>query len=59
MIPALLHQIEVRMAELRLSMAVGNASSWEAYQRMVGEYQGLQSVLDMLNEMLREKDRDD
>lgn len=59
MIPHLLHKIEVRMAELRASMAQGNASTWESYQRMVGEYQGLQQTLDYINDLLREKDRED
>ena len=32
------------------------APDWEAYQRMVGEYQGLQSTLDMIDNMLEEEE---
>jgi len=44
---------------LQVSLAGGNAMTWEAYQRMVGEHQGLQTTLDMIDSMLdEEKNRD-
>ena len=59
MIEALIHRIKVRQAELQVSLAVGMASTWEAYQRMVGEHQGLQTTLDILDSMLEEERNQD
>jgi hypothetical protein len=59
MIEALIHRIKIRQNELQVSLAGGNAMTWEAYQRMVGEHQGLQTTLDMIDSMLdEEKNRD-
>jgi len=55
MIEALIHRIKIRQAELQMSLAAGNAMTWEAYQRMVGEHQGLQTTLDMIDAMLDEE----
>jgi hypothetical protein len=55
MIPALIHVIKLQQAEIGASLAQGNATTWEAYQRMVGEAQGLQYVLDSINRMLDEE----
>jgi hypothetical protein len=52
----LISGIKTSQSEIALSLANGNAPTWEAYQRMVGEYQGLQSSLDILNNLLREDD---
>lgn len=38
-----------------MSLAAGNAMTWEAYQRMVGEHQGLQTAMDMIDAMLDEE----
>jgi hypothetical protein len=56
MIEALIHRIKIRQSELQISLAVGTPMTWEAYQRMVGEYQGLQSTLDMIDSMLEEEE---
>jgi len=56
MIEALIHRIKIRQSELQISLAVGTPMTWEAYQRMVGEYQGLQSTLDMIDNMLEEEE---
>jgi ubiquinone/menaquinone biosynthesis C-methylase UbiE len=59
MIEQLIHRIKVRQAELQISLAAGTAMTWEAYQRMVGEHQGLQTTMDMIDSMLEEeKNRD-
>lgn len=59
MIEQLIHLIKIRQSELQLSLAVGMAFNFDAYQRMVGEYQGLQRTLDMIDNMLEEeKDQD-
>jgi hypothetical protein len=55
MISALIHVIKLHQAEIGASLAQGNASTWESYQRMVGEAQGLQYVLDQINRMLDEE----
>lgn len=54
MIEALIHRIKIRQAEIRESLAHG-MPTWEAYQRVVGEYQGLQSAMDMIDNMLEEE----
>jgi hypothetical protein len=56
MIEALIHRIKIRQSELQVSLAVGTPMTWEAYQRMVGEYQGLQTTLDMIDNMLEEEE---
>lgn len=52
----LIGEIEARQAEIRLSLADGNAASWEAYQRIVGHYAGLAESLQILNQLLKEDD---
>jgi hypothetical protein len=59
MIEALIHRIKVRQAELQVSLAAGMPATWEAYNRMVGEHQGLQSVMDMIDAMLEESSNQD
>jgi hypothetical protein len=59
MVNQLIHRIKLRQSELQASLAVGNAQNWEAYQRMVGTYHGLQSTLDMINDMLDEEKNKD
>ncbi len=56
MIGALIHVIKERQATLRLSLAQGSAPNFEAYQRLVGEYQGLQWLLDTIDAKLAEQD---
>ena len=42
-----------------MALAHGVPSTWDGYQRMVGEHQGLQATLTMIDEMLDdEKNRD-
>ena len=58
MIEALIHRVKIRQAEIRESLAHG-VPTWEAYQRIVGEYQGLQETMDMIDNMLEEEKRQD
>ena len=51
--------IKTSQSQIALSLAHGNASSWEAYQRMVGQHQGLQEALDILNNILKEEDENE
>jgi hypothetical protein len=46
--------LKALQGELALSLARGNAPAWEAYQRMVGQYQGIQDALDLLDKLLKE-----
>ena len=59
MLESLIHRIKIRQAELHLSLAQGVPASWDGYQRMVGEYQGLQLTLDMIDAMLDEEKNQD
>ena len=54
----LIGAVESRQAKIRLSLADGNAASWETYQRMVGHYAGLAESMQILNQLLKE-DNDD
>jgi hypothetical protein len=54
MIEQLIHSIKVRQAEIQVSLANGTPFNWESYQRMVGQYQGFQGVIDMIDNMLEE-----
>lgn len=56
MISELIHQIQVRQAELRLSLVQNPVGDHATYSRIVGEYQGLQWILDTLNAKLAEND---
>ena len=51
--------IKASQSQLALSLAQGNASTWEAYQRMVGQYRGLEDALLILNNLLKEPDEDE
>lgn len=59
MIERLIHLIKIRQAEMQISLAQGNPVTWEAYQRMVGEHQGLQAAMDMIDNMLEEEKNQD
>ena len=47
---------KARQAEIAFSLGAGNASTWEAYQRMVGIYLGHQEVLDAINNLLDQEE---
>ena len=55
MISELIHAIKVRQVDISISLANGNASTWESYQKMVGEYQGYQVVLNLIESKLEEQ----
>jgi len=54
----LISAIRTRQAEIAASLAGGTATTWESYQRLVGQHQGLQESLDILNSLLKEDDED-
>lgn len=59
MIDQLIHRIKIRQAELQVSLAQGIPASWDGYQRIVGEHQGLQKTLDIIDAMLEEEKHQD
>ena len=50
--------VKARQAEIAQGLAHGNASDFNAYQRLVGENLGLDQSLEILNHLLKE-DEDD
>jgi hypothetical protein len=50
--------VKARQAEIAQGLAHGNASDFNAYQRLVGENLGLEQSLEILNHLLKE-DEDD
>jgi len=50
--------VKARQTEIASGLAHGNAPDYNAYQRLVGENQGLEASLEILNHLMRE-DEDD
>jgi uncharacterized membrane protein (UPF0136 family) len=48
-----------RQAVIAASLAAGNAANWETYQRMVGQHAGLEEALQVIENFIREDNRDD
>lgn len=51
--------IEKRKTAISESLGDGHASSFDAYRSLVGQRQGLQSALDIINDLLEEKEKDE
>lgn len=51
--------VKARQALIKESMSQGNPVDWASYQRLVGEYQGLEQSLLILNNLLKENDEDE
>ena len=51
--------VKARQHEIAASLAAGNCVNFETYQRLVGEYQGLEYALAVLNNLLREQDENE
>ena len=45
-------------ADIAYSLANGNANSYEVYQRLVGEYRGLEQALKAIDQLLTEDQYD-
>jgi hypothetical protein len=50
----LIAMLKQQQLEIAKSLAEGNASSWEAYQRLVGEHVGLEKALISINQILED-----
>jgi hypothetical protein len=48
--------LKQRQAEIRLSLVDSPVGNYDSYNRLVGEYQGLQWVMDYLNAKLAENE---
>lgn len=46
--------IRVRQAEIASSLTAGHAVDYAAYQRLVGQYAGLEESLQILNNLLKD-----
>jgi hypothetical protein len=51
--------VKARRAEITESLAAGNCVNFESYQRLVGQLQGLDEALEILNNLLKEPDEDE
>jgi hypothetical protein len=54
-IEQLIHRVKIRQSELQMALASGVPPTWDSYNRLVGEYQGLQKALDLIDAMLEEE----
>ena len=54
----LIGRLKERRLELALSLADVHAINIESYHRLVGQYQGLGEALDILDNIMKEKDED-
>ena len=59
MISDFIGAIKARQHQIALALAAGNAPTFDAYQRMVGEHMGLQHALQIIDNLLQDKDEDE
>lgn len=55
----LIAAVKVEQAKISESLTNGYIPNFETYQRLVGQYQGLTLTLDIINNLLKEKDEDE
>ena len=48
--------VKARQTEIEKALAQGNASNYDSYQRLVGEYAGLTTAIDIINNLLKEEE---
>jgi|TARA_R110002126_G_scaffold125901_2_gene268119 hypothetical protein len=48
--------VEARKVTIEKALAQGTASNYDSYQRLVGEYAGLQTTIDIINNLLKEEE---
>ncbi len=51
----LIGQLKVEKSRIASALADGSATTWEAYQRLVGRHQGLDEALHIINQLLEEE----
>lgn len=55
---ALINSIKQRQEEISKALTNGNCVNFESYQRLVGQYQGLEESLEIINNLLEEEKKD-
>ena len=55
----LIGAIKARQMEISNSLVSGHAINFESYQRLVGQHQGLEEALVILNNLLKEDEYDE
>lgn len=55
----LIAAVKVEQAKISESLTNGYIPNFETYQRLVGQYQGLTLTLDIIDNLLKEKDEDE
>jgi hypothetical protein len=48
-------RLKVKQAEIGSSLVQGYAINFETYQRLVGQHQGLEEALSILNQLIEEE----
>ena len=51
----LINEVKKRQAEVAQAMTEGRPHEWAAYQKLVGEFEGLQFVLRAIDALLNEE----
>lgn len=54
----LIDGVKQRQQEIADSLVNGNCVNFETYQRLVGQHQGLQEALQILDNIMKEEDKD-
>lgn len=54
----LIDGVKRRQQEIADSLVNGNCVNFETYQRLVGQHQGLQEALQILDNIMKEEDKD-
>lgn len=55
----LIAAVKAEQAKISASLTNGHIPNFETYQRLVGQYQGLTLTLDIIDNLLKEKDEDE
>lgn len=58
LVEVLVGAIKIRQEKIAQALVNGNAVNFETYQRLVGQHQGLEEALVILNDLLKEDDDD-
>lgn len=54
----LIARIKIEQSQVTAVLQAGTAVNFEAYQRLVGHYQGLDEALNIINQLLNEDEQD-
>jgi hypothetical protein len=54
----LIDGVKQRQQDIADSLVNGNCVNFETYQRLVGQHQGLQEALQILDNIMKEEDKD-